>query len=59
MSFKNKNLCFEKADFIHGCMCEGVSEDSRHGAWHVEICRFLLNVCGCVNMALHVYLGGE
>ena len=44
-------------------MCEGVGEDSRHGAWHVEfhvqICRFLLNVCGCGNMALHMHLGGE
>ena len=44
-------------------MCEGVGEDSRHGAWHVdihlEICKFLLNVCGCVNMALHVHLSEE
>ena len=44
-------------------MCEGVGKDSRHRAWHVdicvEICRFLLNVCGCVNMTLHVHLGGE
>ena len=44
-------------------MCEGVGEDSRHGARHViihaEICMFLLNVCGYVNMALHVHLGGE
>ena len=43
-------------------MCEGIGEDLRHGAWHVdihvEICRFLLNVCGCVNMELHVHLGG-
>ena len=39
MSFKKKKskkkiFCFEKKkDFIHGkCMCEGVGEDSRHGA---------------------------
>ena len=37
-------------------MCEGVGEDSRHRAWHVDIhvemCMFYLNVCECVNMAL-------
>ena len=33
MSLKKKFFCFEKIDFIHGkCMCEGVGEDSRHGA---------------------------
>ena len=41
-------------------MCVGVSDDSRHGAWHVDIhvemCIFLLE---CVNMELHVHLGGE
>ena len=30
-------------------MCEGVGENSRHGAWHVDIrvgmCIFYLNVC--------------
>ena len=27
-----------KIVFIHGkCMCEGVGEDLRHGAWHVDI----------------------
>ena len=27
-----------KTVFIHGkCTCEGVDEDSRHGAWHVDI----------------------
>ena len=35
-------------------MCEGVSEDSRHGAWHVvihvEMCMFLLE---CVWMCEH------
>ena len=44
-------------------MCEGVGEDSRYGAWHVDIhvemYMFYLNVCGCVNMALHVHLGEE
>ena len=68
MSFQiknKKNLLLEKnTDFIHGkCMWEGVGEDSRHGALHVDIyvetCIFLLNVCGRVNMALHVHLGGE
>ena len=64
---KTKIFCFEKkkkTNFIPGkCMCEGVGEDSRHGAWHVdahvETCIFLLNVYGCVNMALPVHLGGE
>ena len=49
---------------MHGkCMCEGVGDDSRHRAWHVDIhvemCMFFLNVCGCMNMALHVHLGKE
>ena len=61
MIYKTKIFCFEKTIFIHGiCMCEGVGEDSRHGAWHidihVEICMFLLE---CVNMELHVHLGRE
>ena len=42
-SFVLKTVFF----FIHGkCMCQGVREDSRHGAWHVDIhvemCMFLL-----------------
>ena len=45
------------------CMCEGVGGDSRHGVWHVDIhvemCMFCLNVCGCMNMPMHVHLGGE
>ena len=62
--FQKQNSFVLKIVFIHGkCMCEGVGEDSRHGAWHVdihiEICMFYLNVCGCVNMELHVHLGGE
>ena len=34
MSFqKQKSFVFETIFFIHGeCMCEGVGEDSRHGA---------------------------
>ena len=62
MSFQKKKKSFVlETIFIHGkCMCEGVCEDSRHGAWHVDIhvemCIFLLE---CVNMALHVHLGGE
>ena len=60
---KQKSFVF-KTIFIHDkYMCEGVDEDSRHGAWHVDIhvemCMFYLNVGGCVNMALHVHLGGE
>ena len=54
MSFKNKNLLFKKKTHTHTqgkCMCEGVGEDSRHGAWHVDIyvetCIFLLNVWMC------------
>ena len=63
IKLKQKSFVLEIV-FIHGKrMCEGVGEDSRHGARHViihvEICMFLLNVCGCVNMALHVHLGGE
>ena len=41
-------------------MCEGVSEDSRHGAWDVDIqvgtCITLLE---CVCFPLHVHLGEE
>ena len=67
MSFKKikikiKIFCFEKTkkNRFHTWQmhCEGVDEDSRHGAWHVDVhvetCIFLLNVCGCVHMALHV-----
>ena len=38
MGFKIKKIfCFENS-FIHGkCMCGGVDEDSRYGAWHVDI----------------------
>ena len=50
MSFqkqKKKQTFVLETIFIHGkCMCEGVGEDSRHGAWHVDIhvemCIFLL-----------------
>ena len=47
--------------FIHGkYMCEGVGEDLRHGAWHVNIqvgmC-ILLHECVC--FPLHVHLGEE
>ena len=38
MSFQKHNILFWKQFFIHGkCMCEGVDEDSRHVAWHVDI----------------------
>ena len=49
MSFQKqkKNKFVLETILIHGkCMCEGVGEDSIHGAWHVEIqvemCIFLL-----------------
>ena len=42
---------------------EGAGEElrleARHVIIHVEIYMFLLNVCGCVNMALHMHLGGK
>ena len=42
-------------------MWEGVGDDSRYEAWHVdihiEICMFYMNVCKFI--ALHVHLGGE
>ena len=32
---KTKNFCFRKQiSYMEKCMCEGVGEDSRHGAWH-------------------------
>ena len=43
------------------CICEGVGEDSRSGAWHVdnhiETCMFHMNVCEF--MTLHMHLGGK
>ena len=53
MSFqKQKKYFVLKTNFffIYGkCVCEGVGEDSRHVAWHVDIrvgmCIFYLNVC--------------
>ena len=57
MSFqKQKYFVLKTVFFIHGkCMYEGVGEDSRHGAWHVDIqvgmCIFLLEcVCVCLCM---------
>ena len=36
MKIKTKTFCFRKKKHTwKKCMCEGVSEDSRHGAWHV------------------------
>ena len=45
--FQKKKYFVLKNVFIHGkCMCEGFDEDSRQGAWHVDIhvemCMFLL-----------------
>ena len=38
MSFQKQKSFLLKTVFIHGkCMCEGVGEDSRNGAWHVDI----------------------
>ena len=32
---KTKTFCFrKKISYTAKCMCEGVGEDSRHGAWH-------------------------
>ena len=62
MSFqRQKSFVLKTVFFIQGkCMCEGVDEDSRHGAWHVDIpigmCIILLE---CVCFPLHVHLGGE
>ena len=62
MSFqKQKSFVLEIVFSIHGkFMCEGVSEDSRHGVWHVDIqvgmCLILLE---CVCLPLHEHLGGE
>ena len=49
--FQKQKSFVLKTVFIHGkCMCEGVSEDSIHGAWHVdihvEISMFLLEWVG-------------
>ena len=55
MSFQKKKTFVLETVFIHGKnMCEGVGEDSRHRAWHVDIhvemCIFLLE---CVWMCEH------
>ena len=56
MSFQKKKKPFilETVFIYDKCMCERVSEDSRHGAWHmdihVEMCIFLLE---CVWMREH------
>ena len=35
---KTKVFCFEnRFSYMEKCMCEGVGEDSRHGAGHVDI----------------------
>ena len=64
MSFKNKNILFWNQFSYMENECVRESARTRDmGAWHVdmhvEMCMFYLNVCGCVNMALHVHLGGE
>ena len=54
MSFqKQKSFVLKTVFFIYDkCNCEGVNEDTRDGAWHVnihvEMCMFYLNVCVCV-----------
>ena len=41
-------------------MCEGVGDDSRHGAWHVDIqVGTYIILLECVCLSLHVHLGGE
>ena len=36
--FQKQKSFVLKTDFIYGkCICEGVGEDSRHRAWHVDI----------------------
>ena len=45
--FQKQKYFVLKIIFIHGkCMCEGLGDDSRHGAWyvdiHVEMSMFLL-----------------
>ena len=50
MSFQKQKSFVLKIVFIYGkCMCEGFGENSRDGAWHVDIregmCIFYLNVC--------------
>ena len=47
---KNKYICFENdISYMANCVCERVSEDSRHGTGHVDIqvgiCMIYLNVC--------------
>ena len=53
MSFQKKKIfCFEnRFSYMAKCMCEGVDEDLRHGAGHVDIrvgmCILVLE-CVCV-----------
>ena len=58
---KTKIFCFEnKFSYMTKCMCEGVGEDSRHGARHVDIrVGMCILVLECVCFPLHVHLGGE
>ena len=52
-------FCLEMV-FIHGInMCEGVSENSRHGIGHVDIRVRIMNSLECVCFPLHEHLGGE
>ena len=49
---KTKIFCFEnRFSYMEKCMCEGVDEDSKHGAEHVDIrvgiCILVLE-CVCV-----------
>ena len=53
MSFHKQNFFFfeNRFSYMEKCMCEGVGEDSRHGAGHVGIrvgmCILVLE-CVCV-----------
>ena len=52
-------FCLETV-FIHGInMCEGVSENSRHGIGHVDIRVRIMNSLECVCFPLHEHLGGS
>ena len=61
---KNKTNIFVLKTFFFPymakCMCEGIGEDLRHRAWHVDIrvgmCIILLE---CVWLSLHKQLGEE
>ena len=58
---RTKTFCFENSVFLtFGLgMCEGVSEDSRHGIWACRHSSRIMYLLECVWLSLHVHLGGE